>query len=100
MLGEISEAMRDRLAALLAEVENSEGAEVRRRAESPGRSARAGDGRKKLTPEEIERKRREAEELGRSLGGAGTCPDIEMPSWAKATSARSCRKRTAADSLP
>eukprot|EP00439_Symbiodinium_sp_Y106_P036070 s744_g4.t1 len=40
-------AMRERLAALLAEVENS-----------------AGDGRKKLSPEEIERKRKEAEELG------------------------------------
>jgi len=42
-----AEAMRERLAALLAEVENS-----------------AGDGRKKLSPEEIERKRKEAEELG------------------------------------
>ncbi|CAE7777895.1 unnamed protein product, partial [Symbiodinium pilosum] len=42
-----AEAMRERLAALLAEVENS-----------------GGDGRKKLSPEEIERRRKEAEELG------------------------------------
>ncbi|CAJ1431053.1 unnamed protein product, partial [Effrenium voratum] len=40
-------AMQERLAALLLEVEGQD-----------------GDGRKKLSPEEIERKRKEAEELG------------------------------------
>mmetsp|Transcript_25325 Transcript_25325/g.55287 ORF Transcript_25325/g.55287 Transcript_25325/m.55287 type:complete len:284 (+) Transcript_25325:64-915(+) len=47
-----TEAMRERLAALLQEVEHH------------GHGGYGGEERKKLTPEEIEQKRKEAEELG------------------------------------